>query len=312
MDINNINHFIETVGNGQLQAVLPVMQENANKLLALLAVIAVSWFGIEIAMAGGDVSDVLGGFIRKVFLIFLAFFFINDGYLLVFKNGVGDSLTFVSEQLLVGENINNAKSTFFGAGDALIDLVSKIVDESANPLSAMSNFFKSFPEIASLFLAWIFLQIAGMIFFAVAIASQLLIVVALTFGPVMIPWLVLPQTSKWFDGWFNFLVGAGFWKVIAASILGILSKTIVDFTNFMMSQIAVGLDNLPEILSSASVLIIVLLAAVFLFLQIPSLAGAISSGTGIHSIPSPRRFKSGGNSPSSPSNPPASPSGGSK
>lgn len=312
MDINNINHFIDSVASGQLQTVLPVMQENANRLLGLLSTAALTWFGIETMLAGGDMTDTLGGFIKNIFLIFLAFFFINDGYLLVFKTGVGDSLTMLSEQLLVGDNINSTKNTFFGAGDALIDLISKIVDESANPITAMANFFKSFPEIASLFLAWLLLQISGMIFFAVAIASQLLIVVALSFGPIMIPWMVLPQTSKWFDGWLNFLVGAGFWKVIAASILGIVSKTIVDFTNLMMSQIAVGLDNLPEILSSASVLIIVLLAAVFLFLQIPSLAGAISSGTGIHSIPSLRRVKSGGNSPNSPSNPPAPPAGGSK
>lgn len=307
MDINNINSLLESVGNGQLQAVLPIMQDNANRLLGLLAGISVTWFAIETMFAGGDITDTLSGFVRKIFLIFLAFFFINDGYLLVFKEGISDSLTLISEQLLVGQNIQNSQSTFFGAGDALIDLVSKIVDESANPLTAMANFFKSIEEIAALFLAWLLLQVLGMIFFAVAIASQLLIVVALSFGPVMIPWIVLPQTARFFDGWLNFVVGAGFWKVIAAAILGILSKTIIDFTNSMMAHVEGGIQKLPEILSSATVLFIVLLAGVYLFIQIPSLAGAITSGTGIHSFPGLRR-KAGGNS----SAPAAPPAGGSK
>jgi type IV secretion system protein TrbL len=290
---------------------LEVMQGYGMNLFAGLALISIAWFGIRIVLESGQITDLFGGLLRSLMTIGLTYWFMNAGFQLVFVQGISGTLNQISSALLPGSGdlvtaVGNALGRFFQAAQAILKNLDLISPSFLNPLEAIGNLVGSISALVNLLFSAFCLAVAGAIYFVLALGTSYMVTIALIFGPIFIPWLVLSQTAWLFDGWLRFLITASLWKVVAAAIIGISDGIFAELANRVITAASKGTDNYSEItLMSLSAALSALLMG-WLLLQVPSVANAlVAGGAGVHgfNIHSLRNLGRNSNSATTSSNP---------
>jgi type IV secretory pathway VirB6-like protein len=138
---------------------------------------------------------------------------------------------------------------------------------------------------AAKILACIALLVMGFAFVVVIQLGSFLLNISFCLGPVLIPWLVLPQVSYLFDGWLRFTIIAGLYKVVAWILMTLIIKGALPSINAMVQTVATTSASSGADYFASNVITILGLAFVcaigaFFMWQAPGIASAIVSGAG--------------------------------
>jgi len=266
----------------------PMLLSNEGiELFGLLAAISLSYQGIRIVLEGGNITNIMGSLMQSILMIGIVYWLVTpQGYLAIWGTGnVADTSSALTGTLNViagkfipdGENISKVITS-----NALM-----VLNKSMLLVQAWSTTFKQLDgilEVAQfiaanlvafifIFLAVIGLLVASVIYMAVGVYSQFMIVVALTLGPILIPWILLPVSAFIFDGWLRFLIIAGMTKVIGAMLIGITHSVLANVISNVQTA-----DNYGVLMVSSMVAFLMSLLIAYLMSQIPSIAAALVSG----------------------------------
>jgi len=141
------------------------------------------------------------------------------------------------------------------------------------PVVLMTFIFKA--------LALLFMIMMIVAFLLVVFMAEVLFGAALTFGPVLVPWLIWQRTVWLFDGWLKFMIAASLTKVVAFYMIGVNSgviaiiKSIADRANVTSAADMLAVDEMAALLICINCAI-----AAFMMWQVPSIAQGLISGTG--------------------------------
>lgn len=257
------------------------------QLFGLLAVISISYMGFRLVLESGNLTNIMGSLIQSLLMIGIVYWFVTpQGYLAIWGTGnVADTSSALSGSLNViagkfipdGENISKVITS---NAIMVLNKAMLLVQAWSTSFKQLDGFLDVIEFITANLVAFIFifcavigLLVASVIYMAVGVYSQFMIVVALTLGPIMIPWLLLPATSFIFDGWLRFLIIASLTKVIGAMLIGITHSVLSNVISNV--QMATGYDVL---MASAMLAFLMSLLVAYLMAQIPSIAASLISG----------------------------------
>ncbi|WP_395065477.1 type IV secretion system protein [Paraburkholderia silvatlantica] len=164
-------------------------------------------------------------------------------------------------------------------------------DAGANSagLSSIWTLVKNLPLILLAFLAKALAVIAialmTMTFVVVVQFGSLLLDIAFCFGPVLIPWYVLPAGEFLFDGWLRFTISAGLFKVVAWLMMAIVNSGVLPGIQSLVQQAAVQNGTNSDAYYATNYLAMLALALVcgvgaFMMWQVPEIARALVTGGG--------------------------------
>lgn len=256
-------------------------------LFGLLAALSLSYMGIRLLLESGNITNIMGSLLQSLLMIGIVYWLVSpEGYLAIWGTGsvadtssaVSGSLNVVAGKFMPGaENISKVITS-----NALMILQKAmlLVDAWSNAFDKLNGFFNIIEFILSNVIAFVFifcavigLIFASIIYLAVGVYSQFMIVVALTLGPIMIPWILLPVTSFIFDGWLRFLIIACLTKVVGAMLIGITHSVL----NNVISNVKSAQD-FDVLMASAMLAFLFSLLVAYLMSQIPSIASSLVSG----------------------------------
>lgn len=276
-----------------------------TRLWFYLSVISIGWYGIKVMLESGVIVDVLGEFMRTLFMIAIAWGLMQEGlYVLIFKDFIGgffdDATRIISTQLGFGGNF---AETLVGGMSKLIGFASeagKSLNEQFGKVSGPIDFVVSLGAnvVTMLFIAaaMVITFLAACVYFAVGFISMILVSIAHGAAPLIIPCLVWEYTRKWFDGFLTYIVTANLYKVVGALMLGVTS-IILDHMVSVINTTALSGDYGKQALAAifvAAISVVILM----LMWQVPSIAHGLISGSGGLSVRMPRQKPSGSSSPS--------------
>jgi len=280
---NAINSIFQQIGTLDYAMLMP----EGEKLFGLLAVIVISWMGIRYLLQSGSMTDLMGSFIQSILMIGLVYWFIQPGsYTMIFGTGAIDdtssgivgSMNVIAGKIIGGDSslagsITSTVSMLIGKSfEIAVALKNEFFKDGSSWMTLISSFFKNLFVIIYYVVAMFMLLLAGLIFFAVTVYSQIMIIIALILGPVLIPWMLLPAASFLFDGWLRFLIIGALTKVVGAIMIAVSAKVL----DAVVLNIA-GADFATQIISAMMAMLFSLLI-VYLMSQIPSIASSIIQG----------------------------------
>ncbi len=234
------------------------------------AVIIVVWHGIEWALTGGMAMDRFAGMLMKLAFGYSMIHFYSTP-LGIF--GGRDFHHLITDE---GEYLANALNN--GATTNLYTALDNLIAGLKQPgLASLLNV----PEI----LAWAIVFVA-VIFFEAAmwivigwgyIASSVCVLI----GPVLIPFFLVPQLDWMFWGWVKSFIQYSFYPVIGNAVVFVFSRLLVGF----IGRHGPPWDSANQWALMAP-MVILLVAATFGILKIPTLVSDIFSGrSGSSAIP---------------------------
>lgn len=141
-------------------------------------------------------------------------------------------------------------------------------------------------------LALVFLMLATTAFLLTIFIAEVLFGLALTMGPILVPWLIWQRMEWLFDGWLRFTIGACLTKVVAFFMVGITAgiitaaKTVADVANVKSGSEMLAVDEM-----AAFLICICAAISAFLMWQVPGIAQGLISGS---SGSSAQKFGQGG------------------
>lgn len=100
-----------------------------------------------------------------------------------------------------------------GVGDAVIDTTFEPINILISTVILL---------VAAFFILWSLLT-----FVFILNAGQVMMYVGLALGPILIPFLLIPNLSFLFDGWLKFMISAALYKVIAV-LIGLLAMGAIN------------------------------------------------------------------------------------
>lgn len=280
---NAVNAIFQQIGTLDYGMLLP----EGESLFGLLAVIVISWMGIRYLLQSGSMTDLMGSFIQTILMIGLVYWLIQPAsYALIFGTGAIDdassgivgTMNVIAAKIIGGNSsiassITTTVSMLIGKSfEIAIALKDEFFKDGSSWMTLISSFFKNLFVIIYYVVAMFVLLLAGLVFFAVTVYSQVMIVIALILGPVLVPWILLPATSFLFDGWLRFLIIAALTKVVGAIMMAVSAK-VLDAVVMNIS----GADFTTQIISAMMAMLFSLLI-LYLMSQIPSIASSIIQG----------------------------------
>ncbi|MDI9333761.1 MAG: type IV secretion system protein [Cytophagales bacterium] len=118
-------------------------------------------------------------------------------------------------------------------------------------------------------------------FLAVNFIAEVSFGAAMTFGPILVPWILIQRTEFLFDGWLRFTIIACFIKMVSAWMLSIV-LIIIDGVKQVAEQVVgtSGTDLIAADEMAAFFVCVFAALAAFLMWQAPSFAAGLVSGSG--------------------------------
>lgn len=136
----------------------------------------------------------------------------DDGKELTMFEKLSNAIPGVSLGRKISEGVANAKGGTVGG--AIADVV------LFDPINVLISTVLLI--IAAFFILWSLLT-----FVFILNAGQVMMYVGLALGPILIPFLLVPNLSFLFNGWLRFMISASLYKVIAV-IVGLLTMSTID------------------------------------------------------------------------------------
>lgn len=118
-------------------------------------------------------------------------------------------------------------------------------------------------------------------FLAVNFLAEVSFGASMTFGPILVPWILLSRTEFLFDGWLRFTIIACFIKMVSAWMLSIV-LVIINGVKQVAEQVVgtSGTDLIAADEMAAFFVCVFAALAAFLMWQAPSFAAGLVSGSG--------------------------------
>lgn len=278
----------------QLMATSSVQIAGTGMILwAALAAIMVVWHGTQMALAGRGVD--LAGFIEFVFVLVMPW------AMLQFYEASVPGLGFTTTQVLTGMGgwvqgvlIDDAGTAFWdgitGFLGTLWESLTAAQDRSwwealTEPLEGAIRVMSAVPVVMIVGVAMLLAYGLGA---AQVVWGYFGLSLALLLGPIFIPWLVVPQLSWLFWGWFKTVLQYSFYGAVAAGVFRITAEvgtaTLNTIAQAPILTTPTGLGNLIDILGTCLMFAVAsFLASLKIgeFVQLlMSGAGSLSSGLG--------------------------------
>jgi type IV secretory pathway VirB6-like protein len=151
------------------------------------------------------------------------------------------------------------------------------------------DFLRYFPMVL---FGWL-LRLVSMLFIGMFLAAYLTVIfmaeilfgAGMTFGPVLVPWLIWKQTEWLFDGWLKFMVTAILTKAVAAFMVMTTGGLIMGLKTYSEEAAPSGSMSPADLVAiddtAALLLLIVCAMGTYMMWQVPAIAGALTSGGSI-------------------------------
>jgi TrbL/VirB6 plasmid conjugal transfer protein len=237
------------------------------RIVIALATIMLVWFGVQesLAAAHGGPGFNMGKFLNFFLLITFAYVLVayydsaipGVGYSLKgFINGGAQYLVAVIGTDSIANMQNDLAQIQASSGPGIIKTI-------ADPYYALAFFF--IQVMLALFAATLSL--------IVGYGAIALTVVGL-FGPVLIPFMVVPKLEFLFWNWLRAFIGFCFYKVVAAAVLSVLAQLLTAYSGglTLLADPGTMVQQIPW-------LILLVLINVYVLFQVPHLTLAIFSGS---------------------------------
>lgn len=249
---------------------------DAKSLLVAISGLMLAWYALTWIL-GGDLEDIIKSFIMFVLLWGLAKYAL-DNYG-PFVGAINDGFTHVMQ--VMGVDINNylitlmnvATKTFTGIGDALNKM-----DGGWSP----SRWAVAAVGYIMALLLSIIIFVVGAIIAAFIAVSQVMMAIAVALGPILVPFLMLPPLSGLAMGWLNFMIYAGFVKLVGAVMIIFLSEMIGALAKVNFITLSNG-ETVFQWGNYLSAIILVILSAV-LTLFIMEIASGLVGGSPLRGL----------------------------
>jgi hypothetical protein len=291
------------------QSTSSVLISDGQDLSAVLLLIALGWICVLWILSGDGVTALMDSFgaiarFSVVTLLLAGWLGVVGGF---FQANINDLSQKVSGANSVSGSINlmlNAGRRLFVAAeysarankckeievsDPASGVNQKSVEcETQNAQPTLLDMLVGLPMIL---MTWLF-KLLAVLFLILAIAAFMLVIfmaeilfgLALTLGPILVPWLIWQRTEWLFDGWLKFTIAACLTKVVAFFMVGITAG-IVAVTSQTADQLGVGATGMEMLaLDEMAAFLICVTCAVttFMMWQVPGIAqGLISGGGGV-------------------------------
>ena len=261
---NYFNWAFQAITN-LLNANTSVFVSMGQNLFRALATIMIAWFGIKTALSSGDHW---GGIHMSQFaslVLNISFGFAMINYYATPIPGIGtDFHHLVTDQ---AQSLSNTLSQ--NMLDTVVNRISAFEGTVESPGTTM--------QVAVYFDYWtiiILLAIAQAVAMVVIAFGIIAMAVCVLFGPVFIPFFIVPQLDWLFWGWFKCFIQYSFYQVVAAAVVYIIGNILTSFLTFYNGQ-PMTIDRQGALIAP---LFIVTIASVYALLKVPVLTSHIFSG----------------------------------
>ena len=263
------------------------LSSEGMSLFGLLALISISWMGIRLVLESGNLTNIMGSLLQSLLMIGIVYWMVSpESYIALWGTGnvadtdsaLSGSLNVIAGKFMPGaENISKVivsnSLMVMQKAMLLVDAWSNAFDKLDGFLNIVEFIFSNIVAFIFIFCAVLGLIFASIIYMAIGVYSQFMVVIALTLGPIMIPWILLAPTSFIFDGWLRFLIIACLTKVVGAMLIGITHSVLGTVISNVKSA-----QDLDIMMTSAMLAFLFSLLIAYLMAQIPSIASALVSG----------------------------------
>jgi hypothetical protein len=97
------------------------------------------------------------------------------------------------------------------------------------------------------------------------------------FGPLFIPFLLVPKLEWLFWGWFRAFLGFSFYKVVAAAVTQVVSNVLVQYLS-PTSQFSQAMQDPTQLWSQLPIMGVMCITCIFAVFKVPALTASIFSG----------------------------------
>lgn len=267
-----------------LDASMNKFTDDGRTLAAILLVIVISWDGIISMVAGSGINELLSKLIKHA---------ITAGMVMAILSGVlVDPINKSFDAM--AEKIGGGKTSIGGAVSSIQKTAITIWDGKPKEASPTNEQILSQGFVAAWWnsmtgggltqmaleffmtaLIVFAILVAGAIFIAQFLITQILLKLALIIMPVMVPWMIFSKTEFLFDGWLRFCLTAGMQKVVGAFFF---SMTLALLEG--AATIAAAAQSPAGALGTYTLVLILCVVVAFLMVQIPQIAAGLISGHG--------------------------------
>ena len=309
--MNPIDNW-QTFADQLALAVAPQMIQGGMDLWRGLSLIVIVWTGTQMALAGGGVN--MASVVKMIMTLAIPFSML-EFYAVPLPppvnmtvpdliTGMGSWLHGVIVAGSGEQMLTELHKMFRGMYDNL--MLTPAMPGIMNPLRMWASLMSAiFSGLFGLVL-WIVMLVVMLVVYCVGLAqivwAQLAISIALLLGPIFIPFLVLPQLSFLFWGWFKTLLTYSLYAAIAAAVFRVSSQVGVEV---LRGLAAPGPYLTPggagSLLQNFLMVLLFGVAALLGSLQVGQFAsmllsgsGSAASGAGTRALQTARMAKTGG------------------
>lgn len=292
---------VVTTWNTRLEAFGAALRPTGLRLLAIIGVIAVSWMGIKAALQGKPLPELIG----EVVVLAITYGFVIwivrdlDGIIRPLVAGF-DHLALVVHREL-GSGSSSGEAPLAAALKGLMSAVMSF-DIGAQAGAPEEGWFSSLfnrgiEGMTASVLVWLMRFFMSLVLLSMAIAylatymiAQSMIFFAVLMAPILVPFYLIAPLRFLAEGWFRFLLAAGFQK-IAASFILVLTAALID----QVAAIAASADaTLGKQFGVFLVLAALLGICAMMMTQALHIGTALVQGGGAHAVAMPSRLTAGG------------------
>jgi len=191
---------------------------DGQSLLIAIAGLMLAWNAV-LWILGGDLEGIIKSFITFVLLWGLAKYALDNYASLT--NTIAAGFDYIAAKL--GMDPRHFLQSLFKGSASPLEEVNKVFS-NLSLMEWASNLINIVTIGLLAGLVSIAILAAGVIVTAVIAVSQVLFAIAVVLGPILIPFMLLPPLSGLATGWLNYLVYAGFVKVVGVVMIVFLSS----------------------------------------------------------------------------------------
>lgn len=257
---NGINDFTNSVSAN--------MQGIGLNLLNYLAVIAIAFAGIQLALTSGSLSQPMNKLVTTIFTVGFAYYLLSPaGYDLFVKTGIDKSMDKLADLIMPGGSAS-VSDGFTNLLQVEFQLLFEAIDKfQFKGLLDILKFSGVVILLAFCMLAFMLLALLGMV---AALSALISVAIALALGPIFIPFMVLERTEFLFDGWLKFTINACLTKVIVAVLIAIGVAAFTGITTGPGTSVGLLAQMLGAVVVAGTI--------AQMMLSAPQIASSLTSG----------------------------------
>lgn len=283
--VNEIFKIILDASKDNIDLLTPMGKSLLGVLMALLFAI---WM-VKTILESGDLLRSVGQLTNTFIAAGIVYYMMSDyGQLFGAEGILFKGFNEITTQLRLVDPATELGSVFDQMFGAIANIM-HVPEKSANNSTAAAvwNGLTNPGQMIIVLIAWLFrmaaalvVAISAMLFIGQVLMSQVMMSIGASVGPIMIPWLILPATEFIFQGWMNFMIIAGMWRVVGAILFNILKK-VTEVMVPLADKLATTNDVGVELIVTAMALMFIAMVMAYLMMQVPDIARNLISGGGM-------------------------------